>query len=89
MADYHSGPRTATFTNGTKKRSFALLTYPKDDDIVEEDEFFNIIIDPSSLPDGVSLGDPCQATVTIKDDDSKCSNVDDFCIHKMHFVSKS
>ena len=42
-----------------------------DDGIVEFDETFNLLIDQSSLPNGVSLGDPCEVTMTIIDDDSE------------------
>ena len=42
-----------------------------DDEIVEKDEYFNLTIDPSSLPSDVSLGDSSQAVVTIVDDDSE------------------
>ena len=69
--DYSSGPRNVTFTKGSKRASLPFHDYPINDEIVEKDEFFNISIDPSSLPDGVFLGDPCQATVTIRDNDSK------------------
>ena len=41
----------------------------KDDNIVEDDETFSLIIDPSSLPRSVSIGNPGEATVTIVDDD--------------------
>ena len=69
--DYRSRIHPVTFTKGSKSISFPLLIYPLDDEIVEEDETFNITIDSASLPNGVSLGDPCIAIVTIKDDDSK------------------
>ena len=39
-----------------------------DDNILEDNETFTLIIGPSSTPDGVSGG---QATVTIVDDDRK------------------
>ena len=44
-----------------------------DDDVLEGNENFIITIDPSSLPTGVIVGDPGQATVTIMDDDGKLS----------------
>ena len=40
------------------------------DMILEDDENFTITIDPS-LPTGVTVGTPDQATVTIVDEDSK------------------
>ena len=42
-----------------------------DDMIFEGNENFMLTIDPSSLPDDVSVGSPGQATVTIVDDDSE------------------
>jgi len=38
---------------------------------VENDENFILIIDPLSLPHGVTLGHHNQTTVIIKDDDSE------------------
>jgi len=38
--------------------------------ILEGNEDFTLTIDPS-LPSGVSVGDPGEATVTIVDDDGK------------------
>ena len=43
----------------------------RDDQLVEDNEHYYLIIDNSSLPNGVSLGTPSQATVTIIDDDSE------------------
>ena len=40
-----------------------------DDSISENNESFDIIIDQSSLPNRVSVGNPDQVTVTIVDDD--------------------
>ena len=42
-----------------------------DDDILEGDEDFMLTINPSSVPTGVTVGNPDQATVTIMDDDGK------------------
>ena len=42
-----------------------------DDNILEGDEDFDITIIQSSLPDGVSRGNPGTATVNIVDDDRK------------------
>ena len=42
-----------------------------DDNIYEGSEDFMITIDPSTLPDNVTVGDPGEATVNIQDDDSK------------------
>ncbi len=38
-----------------------------DDNILEGNESFILTISPSSLPTGVTVGDPGQATVTIVD----------------------
>ena len=42
-----------------------------DNNILEIDENFELVIDMSSLPIGVTVGIPAQVTVTIVDDDSK------------------
>ena len=42
-----------------------------DDSIVEDDEYFTVTLDSSSLPNGVTVGDIDQATMTILNDDSK------------------
>ena len=41
------------------------------DNILEDNETFNLTINQSSLPDGVVVGDPSQVTVTIVDDDGE------------------
>ena len=40
-----------------------------DDTLVEVDESFDLIIDQSSLPNSVALGDPCETKLTIVDND--------------------
>ena len=75
--DYRTIPSRQIVTfkaNNTRSEYFG--TFVLDDDLVEVDETFDIYIDPSSLPEDVSLGDPCEATVTIKDDDCEwsCNN---------------
>ena len=40
-----------------------------DDNISENNENFDLVIDQSSLPNRVSVGNPDQVTVTIVDDD--------------------
>lgn len=42
-----------------------------DDELLEDDETFNLTINPSSLPSNVIVGDPNTATVTILNDDGK------------------
>ena len=67
--DYDSGPFTATITAGSDRVFFNVAV--TDDDIVEENENFTLIIDMSSLPDDFILGSVSQATVVITDEDSK------------------
>ena len=42
-----------------------------DDDVLEGNEDFNLIILAESLPNNITLGDHNRSTVTIVDDDSK------------------
>ena len=69
--DYHytSGPYAVTFPAGETTATFNVPI--TDDMILEGDEEFMLTIDSSSLPDGVTRGDPFEATVTIVDDDRK------------------
>ena len=67
--DYGSGPYIVTFPAGTTMVSFDIPI--NDDGVLEGNEDFMITIDPSTLPDDVSVGDPGQATVTIVDVGSK------------------
>ena len=76
--DYNSGPYTATITAGTDRTSFNIPL--NDDNIVEGNENFMVIIDMSSLPNDFVLGTISQATVTIRDEDSKLAISDvDYC----------
>jgi len=43
----------------------------RDDDILENDEHFNLTINPSSLPSHITLTDPSQAVVTIIDNEGE------------------
>ena len=67
--DYGSGPYTVTFPAGTTMVPFNVSI--TDDCILEGNENFTLDINPSSLPTGVTVGNPDQATVTIVDDDRK------------------
>ena len=67
--DYTSGPYTVTFPAGQTTATFDVPI--NDDDILEGDEQFVLTIDETSLPTGVTHGTPCEATVTIVDDDGK------------------
>ena len=67
--NYSSGPYTATFAAGTTN---ALLDVTIIDNFVYRGNvYFNITIDPSSLPDNVMVGNIGQARMIIVDDESK------------------
>ena len=67
--DYNAGPYTVTIPAGQNDVTFNVSI--TDDNIREESEAFNLIIDESSLPSGVTNSDPKRTTVTIMDNDSK------------------
>ena len=67
--DYGSGPYVITIPAGMAMVPFNISI--TDDNIYEGDENFMITIDPSTLPDDVSVGNPGEATVTIPDDNSE------------------
>ena len=67
--DYGSGPYTVTFPAGVTSASFDIPI--NNDDILEGSENFTLTINPSSVPTGVTVGNPGQATVTIVDNDRK------------------
>ena len=67
--DYDSGPYTVTFTAGQTSTSFNVSI--NDDNILENTEMFTLDINPSTLPNRVTVGNPGEATVTIMDTDSK------------------
>ena len=67
--DYISGPYTVTFPAGMTRVPFNITI--NDDDILEGNENFMLTINPSSVPTGVTVGTPDQATVTIVDGDGK------------------
>ena len=64
--DYSSGPYSVTFPAGVTIVPFNIPI--NDDNIFEENENFTLTIN-SSLPTGVMVGNPGQATVTIVDND--------------------
>jgi len=74
-ADYNSGPYTITFTAGVT--SIPIDVPINDDGTLEVDEDFTLNINSSSLPSGVTPGNPGIATVTISDNDRKL-----MCIHR-------
>ena len=67
--DYDSGPYTVILPAGVTIVSFDVPI--NDDMILEDDESLILTINPSSLPTGVIVGTPGQATVTIVDNDRK------------------
>lgn len=68
-ADYISGPYDATFPAGVTHVSFDVSI--KDDNIIETNETFSLIIISTTLPDRVIMGNPIESIVTIVDNDSK------------------
>ena len=65
--DYNSGPYNVTFPAGTTEGYTDIVLV--NDNIYENDEMFNLMIDPSSLPSNVTVYNFDQATVTILNDD--------------------
>ena len=66
--DYTSGPYSVTFPAGVMSVPFSISI--NDDNILEDNDNFTLTIN-SSLPTGVMVGNPGQATVTIVDNDCK------------------
>ena len=64
---------TVTFSAGVNSSQLNILI--TDDNILEDDETFNLAINQSSLPDRIVVVDPSQVTVTIMDDDGECSRL--------------
>ena len=46
-----------------------------DNNILEINETFELVINVSSLPSAVTVGIPAEVTVTIVDDDGKCIQI--------------
>ena len=67
--DYGSGPYTVIFSAGTTSVPFDIPI--NDDNILEGSENFTLTINPFSVPTGVTVGNPDQATVSILDNDGK------------------
>ena len=63
--NYGSATYTVTIPVGVIRVAFEVLI--SDDNILEGNRSFTLIINPSSLPNGVTVGDPGQATVVIVD----------------------
>ena len=60
---------TVTFSAGVNSSQLNIVI--TDDNILEDDETFNLTIDQFTLPDGVVVADPSQVTVAIVDDDGE------------------
>jgi len=60
-----------------------------DDNIFEGDENFTVTIDPSSLPDDLTRGNPGSATVTIVDDDCKSYCLYSYKLKKNRFETST
>ena len=67
--DYTSGPYTVIIPGGSTTATFNVSI--NDDDIYEGNEDFMLTIDETSLPNGVTPGNPDEAIVTIVDNDRK------------------
>ena len=67
--DYNSGPYSVQFNVGVTRVSFSVSI--NNDNILEEDEIFNLNINSSSLTNRITIGDHSQTTVTILDNDGE------------------
>ena len=67
--NYSSVTYSVMFIAGVTAVSFDVLI--TDNNILESNMNFSIAIDPSSLPNRVTVDNPDQASVTIIDDDGK------------------
>ena len=65
--DYDSGPYLVTFPAGVTRVSFAVVI--TNDNLLEGDEKFNLVIDPSFIHHRVTVSNPDHVAVTIYDDD--------------------
>ena len=66
--DYRSGPYSTVIPANITNVKFGVMIM--DDDILENNEKFDIAIDQSTLPIQVTAISPHQVTVTIMDDES-------------------
>ena len=65
--DYNSGPYTVQFDAGVTRVPFNVVVI--DDNILEDNETFNLNINANLLPNRVTIGDHGQTTMTILDND--------------------
>ena len=70
-ADYDPGPYKVIFPAEQTTIEFNVSII--DDNVLENDEQFNLMIDGGALPDDIMLGDPHTTVVTIVNDDGKCN----------------
>ena len=75
--DYTVGPFTVEFSSEVLRVPFSVSII--NDNILEGNETFNLIINPSSLPSEVTVTNPSQATVVIVDDDGMCDKAHHTC----------
>ena len=68
-SDYNPGPYIIIIPSGKNDVTFSISV--TDDNIHEESETFDLIIDESSLPSGITSSNPKTTTVTIMDNDCK------------------
>ena len=61
--DYNSGPYSVTFPAGVIRASFNVTII--NDNVLEDNEIFHLIVDSSSLPNSVAHGEINQVTVNI------------------------
>ena len=71
--DYIAGPYSVTFPSGMTIASFDISI--TNDNMFEGSEDVKIEIIDSSLPNGIAVGYPDHAIVTIVDDDSKMASL--------------
>ena len=67
--DYDFEPHIVEFSAGMTR--IPLNVSINDDDIFERNDTFSLVVNASSLPKDVTVGDGGQVTVTIVDDDCK------------------
>ena len=67
--DYEPGPYTVIFPAGINRALFNVSII--NDDIYEINETFDLVVNISSLPPSVTVGDINQARIIIIDDDGK------------------
>ena len=67
--DYEAGPYTVIIPAGMASVFFNVSII--NDEIYEGNETFSLVVNVTSLPLNVTVGDPNQATVTVFNDDGK------------------